>query len=141
MSQKNAHESITIFHKIDHPKWLPLQLLKIVNNMKQTISHELPNGFCQNVCPTDAIICSQYEGTKQVQHNVLWKSCFFKCLRDDSLSICHTLRYRVCVINSSYSFLWIFLKHCILVVDIMKMCMWVFDIARLNFERIKAFRI
>ena len=42
------------------------------------------------------------------------------------LSVCpsvrHTLRYRVCVINSSYSFLWIFLKPCILVGNIMKMC-------------------
>ena len=23
-------------------------------NIKQTISHELPNGFCQNMCHTDA---------------------------------------------------------------------------------------
>ena len=29
---------------------------KIKKNMKQTISHELPNGFCQNVCHTDAFI-------------------------------------------------------------------------------------
>ena len=31
--------------------------------------------------------------------------------------------YGVCVINSSYSFQWIILKPCILVVDILKMCM------------------
>ena len=35
----------------------------------------------------------------------------------------HTLRYRVCLIDSSYSFRWIFLKPCVLVIDIMKMCM------------------
>ena len=38
-------------------------------------------------------------------------------------SVRHALRYRVCVINSSHSFLWIFLKPCIPVVDILKMCM------------------
>ena len=31
--------------------------------------------------------------------------------------------YGVCVINSYYSFQWIILKPCILVVDILKMCM------------------
>ena len=56
------------------------------------------------------------------------------------LSVRHTLRYRVCVINSSHSFLWIFLKPCISVVDILKMCMWVFGGARINFDRITAFR-
>ena len=38
------------------------------------------------------------------------------------LSVCHTLQYRVCVINSSHSFLRIFLKPCIPVVDKLKMC-------------------
>ena len=47
--------------------------------------------------------------------------------------------YEVCVINSSYSFQWIVLKLYILVVDIMKMCMWIIDGARLNFDRILAF--
>ena len=47
--------------------------------------------------------------------------------------------YGVCVINSSYSFQWIILKPCILVVDILKMCMWLFDGARINFDRITAF--
>ena len=81
----------------------------------------------------------------------------FLCPRDDSqggikicpcLSVClsvrpsvrHTLRYRVCVINSSHSFKWIFLKPCISVVDILKMCIWVFGGARINFDRITAFR-
>ena len=53
MSHKSLHEAITIFSKIDHPKWLPVPLLK---NVKQTISHELPNVFCQNMCHTDAFI-------------------------------------------------------------------------------------
>ena len=61
------------------------------------------------------------------------------------LSIClsdchHTLWYRVCVINSSCSFQWTFLKPCIPVVDILKICMWVFDGARINFDRIAAYR-
>ena len=71
------------------------------------------------------------------------------CPRDDSqghkdlplsvrLSVCpsvrHALRYRVCVINSSHSFQWIFLKPCVHVVDILKMCMWVFDGAKINFD-------
>ena len=47
--------------------------------------------------------------------------------------------YGVCVINSSYSFQWIFLKPCLLVVDILNMCMWVFDGARINFDRITTF--
>ena len=59
------------------------------------------------------------------------------------LSLCpsvrYTLRYRVCVINFSYSFRWILLKPCILVVDIMNLCMWVFDGPRINFERITDF--
>ena len=55
-------------------------------------------------------------------------------------SVRHALRYRVCVINSSHSFQWIFLKPCISVVDILKMCMWVFSGARINFDRITAFR-
>ena len=47
--------------------------------------------------------------------------------------------YRVCVINSSFSFQWVFLKPCILVVDIMKIGMWVFDGCRINSEGITAF--
>ena len=34
----------------------------------------------------------------------------------------------------------IFLKPCISVVDILKMCIWVFGGARINFDRITAFR-
>ena len=85
-------------------------------------------------------------------------SSSFLCLRDDSqgalrfapvcLSVCpsvrpsvrHTLWYRVCVINSSHSLKWIFLKPCISVVDILKMCMWVCGGATINFDRITAFR-
>ena len=33
------------------------------------------------------------------------------------------LGYGVCVINSSHGFQWIILQPCILVVDILKMCM------------------
>ena len=65
---------------------------------------------------------------------------YFLCPRDDSQgalrfapvcpSVRHTLRYSVCEINSSHSFQWIFLKPCIPVVDILKMCIWVFDEAR-----------
>ena len=47
--------------------------------------------------------------------------------------------YGVCVINCSYSFQWIILKSCTLVVKILKMCMWLFGGARINFDRITAF--
>ena len=47
--------------------------------------------------------------------------------------------YGVCVISPSYIFQWIFLKPCILVVNILKMCMWVFDGARINSDKIMAF--
>ena len=53
-------------------------------------------------------------------------------------SVCHTLWYRASVFNSN-SFHWIFFKPCILVVDIMMMCLWVFDGARINFKRITVF--
>ena len=55
-------------------------------------------------------------------------------------SVRHALRYRVCVINYSHSFQWIFLKPCIIIVDILKMCMWIFGGARINFDRFTAFR-
>ena len=47
--------------------------------------------------------------------------------------------YGVCVINYSYSFQRMFFKLCRHIGDILKMCMWVFDGARINFERITAF--
>ena len=47
--------------------------------------------------------------------------------------------YGVCVINSSYNFQWIILKPCTHVVDFLKMCMLVFDGAKINFDRITAF--
>ena len=43
------------------------------------------------------------------------------------------------VIYSSHSFQCIFLKPCIPVVDILKMCMWIFDGARINIDRITTF--
>ena len=75
----------------------------------------------------------------------------FSCSHDDCqgalrftprcLSACqHTLWNSVCVINSSHTFQWIFLKPCILVVDILKLCIWVFNGAKINFDRITAFR-
>ena len=44
------------FSQIDHQKLLSLPLLKIAKT--QTLSHELPNGFCQNMCHTDARLSS-----------------------------------------------------------------------------------
>ena len=49
------------------------------------------------------------------------------------------VRYGVCVINFIYGFKWIFLKPCTLVVDLSKMCMRVFDGARINSDKIIAF--
>ena len=49
----------------------------------------------------------------------------------------HCVGYGVCVVNSSYSFQWLLLKPCVLLVDIM-ICMWVFDETRVNFDRIMA---
>ena len=37
--------------------------------MKPTIPHELLNGFCQNMCPTNAL-SSSCEGTKKVRHSI-----------------------------------------------------------------------
>ena len=47
--------------------------------------------------------------------------------------------YGICVINFSYNFQWIIMKLCMLVMDIMKMCKWVFDEGRINLGRIKVF--
>ena len=49
--------------------------------------------------------------------------------------------YGVCVISSSYSFQWIFLKPCILIVDILKMCILIFDGTRINLTKITAFKL
>ena len=88
---------------------------------------------------------------RKVQANVgfccLHEVSFFLCPHDDSQgalrfapvhpsvypSVRQALLYRVCVINY-HSFLWSFLKPCIPVVDILKMCMWVFGGARINFD-------
>ena len=44
-----------------------------------------------------------------------------------------TVEYGVCVINSSNKFQWMLLKLCRHILDILKMCMWGFDGARINF--------
>ena len=54
-------------------------------------------------------------------------------------SVCHTLWYRLCVNNFSHRFQRIVLKPCVLVVDIRKMCLWMHDGAKINFDRITAF--
>ena len=48
-------------------------------------------------------------------------------------------RYGVCRINYSYNFRCIFLKSCILIVSILKMCMCIFDGIAINFNGITAF--
>ena len=50
-----------------------------------------------------------------------------------------TFQYRLCVINFSYSFQWIFFKSCKLYMDVMKMCMWGIDGDKLIFYSITAF--
>ena len=50
-------------------------------------------------------------------------------------SIHHTLQYRVCVFKCSHIFQWTFLRPCILIVDIRKMSIWVFDGAKSSFDR------
>ena len=45
----------------------------------------------------------------------------------------------VCVSSSSYSFQSMFCKRSRYIVDILEICMWVFDGARLNFDRIVGF--
>ena len=54
MAIDNSQELLNEFgpkvcHENSFHKWLPLPLLKIVKNMKQTISHKLLNEFCQNM--------------------------------------------------------------------------------------------
>ena len=46
------------------------------------------------------------------------------------------LGYGVCAINFSYSFQWVFLKLCRHIVNILELCMCVFDGARIDFDRI-----
>ena len=81
----------------------------------------------------------EYNACEYLQgKNNFWQKLRHFGLRQFSVcpSVRHALRYRVCVINSSHSFQWIFLKPCILVVDILKMCMWVFGGARIFFLKI-----
>ena len=49
--------------------------------------------------------------------------------------------YGVCVINSAYSFQWIILKPCILVADILKMCMWIFADQKIVLAKSRHFRL
>ena len=46
---------VTFLHKLTI-QYAALAVTKDNENIKQTISHELPNGFCQNMCHTDAFI-------------------------------------------------------------------------------------
>ena len=46
-----------------------------------------------------------------------------------------TVEYEVFVINSSYSFQWIFLKLCRHIVDLLKMNIWSFDRAAVIFTK------
>ena len=43
---------ISFFHKLSIQNGSAVT--KNSENIKQAISQELPNGFCQNMCPTDA---------------------------------------------------------------------------------------
>ena len=45
------------------------------------------------------------------------------------------------VISCSYSFQLLFLKLCRDIVDILKMCMWVLDLAEINFAELWLFKI
>ena len=49
--------------------------------------------------------------------------------------------YGVCVINSSYNFHWTFLKLCLLVADIIKMCMWILMVKELISKELRAFEL
>ena len=51
----------------------------------------------------------------------------------------YTIGYGVCVINSFYSFQWVFFKLCVLVVVMIKMYMWSFNGDKINFDRIMFF--
>ena len=46
---------VTFLHKLTI-QMAASAITKNSENIKQTISHELPNGFCQNMCHTDAFI-------------------------------------------------------------------------------------
>ena len=55
-SHKSSHEAITFFSSQIDPQNGCLCLNLNSETMKWTISHELPNRFCQNMCHTDAFI-------------------------------------------------------------------------------------
>ena len=47
---------VTFFYTNRPSKMAASALTKKSENINQTISHELPSGFCQNMCHTDAFI-------------------------------------------------------------------------------------
>ena len=49
------HIYVTFLHKLTI-QMAAAVVTKSIENIKQTISHELRNGFCQNICHTDAFI-------------------------------------------------------------------------------------
>ena len=58
MSQTTSHEAITIFHKLTS-KMAASAITKNSEKYERdnlSLCRELPNGFCQNMCRTDAFI-------------------------------------------------------------------------------------
>ena len=72
----NYPRSYNNFPPIYHPKWLPAAVTKTSKNMKQTISHEPLIYFAKVYVKLMLSLNSLCEGTKQVQHGILWNSCF-----------------------------------------------------------------
>ena len=58
LSMNSAQHYVTIYNFFTNwpYKMAASAITKNGDNMKQTISHELPNGFCQNICHADAFI-------------------------------------------------------------------------------------
>ena len=52
----------------------------------------------------------------------------------------HFRKFLHCKVKSFYSFQWLVLKLCRLIVDMLKICIRIFDGARINFDRITAFQ-
>ena len=61
-------------------------ITKNSENIKQTISDELLNGFCQNMCHMYLSLCSECEGTKQVRHSIPRNYCLSLCINIQYLS-------------------------------------------------------
>ena len=77
MPEISSHEAITIFHKLTIKNGCHLPLLKVAENMKQTVSHELhmtlikyvSNSFCRAVLDVKV---------QAVRHSVPRNSCSYK---------------------------------------------------------------